>query len=480
MVIKMEVLYNKMIENSDLQKITTIMKKDRNKKEINESTKQAFTIFYNHYVTFNFGQDDHFYSTDILASFDNYLEYITYLIPLFHMLGDTLGYKNGEWEFNLGTNPKEVTAAFTSELIFQFISLGGINDINLRNWKYSDDSILYLATLETAAAHQSSINDFGTALREKYISLIDDLSDRHPGITTMESLKMLRDGIPWNGINYNSMAIGSGTSMRTGGLGIIFCGERNRFKLMSASIEASRITHNSAVAMLGGLTSALFTAFAIENIAINLWPHYLVEYLREDKIDNYLKNSRPKEYPNYQRDKIIFLGKWEKYITLRFNGRDKKTDQKFISNPISRIQFLADKFSRTDQNFFPGACADDSVIIAYDALLECDGSLEKVVVNSILHPGDSDTVGCIALGWFIGYYFSLKNSSIAHRMIVELEKYDYWNRVIRSIMKDNLPKIRNEMLIDTLLFNGEASSELYPFNIWDDTQKEDVTDIEQS
>jgi len=466
----MELLYNEMIKNDALIDMTSELKRHtKNKKLVNELVKESFTIFYQRYITFHFTADDKFYTDDIINLFDNQLELIMYLIPIFHMLGDTLGYKNGEWEFNMGINPKDVTSSLASEFVFEFLSLGGINDISLLNWRYSDDSLMYLATLEVANDHSSessTIDEFGQALKLKYLEIFPDLETRHPGTTTRESLFMLRDGVAWNGINYNSMAIGSGTSMRTGGLGIIFCGERNRLRLISSSIEASRITHNSAVAMLGGVTSALFTAFAIEQIAVNLWPHYLVEFIREDMIDNYLKESRPNEYASYQRDRVIFLGKWEKYITLRFNGRDKKKDQKMMQNPISRIQFLSDNFSRTEKSYFPGACADDSVIIAYDALLESDGSLEKVIINSVLHPGDSDTTGCIALGWFIASFFSLKNTSIAYRMIVELERIEHWSDTLKKIMKKQLPIIRNELLIETFLIKTNEEEVSISYNQW--------------
>jgi len=473
----MEDLYNKMIDNPTIVDLSSSVKhrlgfKKEDKKFVNEILKQSFTMFYDQYVLINYSEDDKFYVEDVIDPFDNYLELIMYLIPCFHMLGDTLGYKNGEWEFNFDTPAKEVTASLTSEFIFRFLALGGVNDISLRNWRYSDDSLMYLATLEVANKHSNNLTEFCEALKIAYVNLIPDLETRHPGTTTMQSLLMLRDGTAWNAINYNSMAIGSGTSMRTGCLGIIFCGIRNRRKLMISSIEASRITHNSAIAILGGLTSALFTAYAIEQVPINYWPHYLVEFIRTNEIDDYLKESRPNEYPFYQRDKVIFLSKWEKYLTLRFNGIDKKIDQKSISNPISRIQFLANNFSRIENSFFPGACADDSVIMAYDALLESNGSFEKVIVNSALHPGDSDTVGSIALGWFIGCFFSLKNYSISYRMLVELEKFNYWDDVLKKIMKTQLPLAQNEMYHDIFYIRTMDLVKLTePYNEFDDLKK---------
>jgi ADP-ribosyl-[dinitrogen reductase] hydrolase len=40
------------------------------------------------------------------------------------------------------------------------------------------------------------------------------------------------------------------------------------------------------------------------------------------------------------------------------------------------------------------------MIMAYDALIDCDGLWEKLIFYAMLHPGDSDTVGAIAGGLY--------------------------------------------------------------------------------
>ena len=61
---------------------------------------------------------------------------------------DTLGFYNGNWEFNLGYNKKisEITIAqhLNFNIIQQYFALGGLN-INISNWKSSDDTILMMA-----------------------------------------------------------------------------------------------------------------------------------------------------------------------------------------------------------------------------------------------------------------------------------------------------------------------------------------------
>jgi ADP-ribosylglycohydrolase len=277
------------------------------------------------------------------------------------------------------------------------------------------------------------------------------MEGRHPGLTTMNSLRMMESGLEWNKLPYNPMAIGAGAAMRTGFIGLYYAGKKNRKKLIAVSIEASRITHNSAIGFLGGMVSALFTAYALERSAINTWPHKLMRLLKSDIIDNYLKKSRPNEYKFYERDKHIFIGKWQKYLDIRFNGLAPKTDLKFMSNPVERIKFLADEFSRINNNFFPGSCGDDSVIIAYDSLLESGSNEEKMVVYSILHPGDSDTVGCIGMSWFGTYYSTVSQLNLLENNVDNLEfKSELTRLALRFI------NLKGVDVVDALFYNGKS------------------------
>ena len=44
------------------------------------------------------------------------------------------------------------------------------------------------------------------------------------------------------------------------------------------------------------------------------------------------------------------------------------------------------------------------MIMAYDALLDCNGNWEKLIVYAILHIGDSDTIGAVAGGLYGAVY----------------------------------------------------------------------------
>lgn len=340
-------------------------------------------------------------------------------VPFYQSLGDTIGYYNGKWEFNYGDT--KAGPEYVNELIYEFISLGGVNDLSITNWLASDDTILYMATMEVLSTNVKDVNDFGEKLRMEYLKSKKLIENRDPGQTTNDSLE-IQQNIKWDKLPYNSRSIGAGSAMRSGCIGIFFIGKHNRTKLIEFAVECSRITHNSAIAILGSIVAALFTAYSLERIPINHWPHKLLKLLRSDEIDQYMKKSRPKEYPLYARDKINFIGQWEKYVTFRFTGINPRLDLKYMKNPVQRYKYLSEKFSKGCD--IPGSCGDDAVIMAYDALLQSEGVFEKLLIYSILHPGDSDTIGSIAFSWFGGFYHSPRNEVLIGKRFDELEFHD--------------------------------------------------------
>ena len=349
------------------------------------------------------------------SDFSNWL-YTAMIVPFYQSLGDTIGYKNGEWEFNWGEN--NLGADSVNRFIYEFIDLGGVNDMSITHWRASDDTILYMATINVLSSKFTDIDDFGTKLRVAYIDALPAMENRHPGKLTGKSLEIQKN-IEWNKLPYSSSDIGNGSTMRAGCIGIFFPGSHNRKTLIALAVECSRITHNSAIAILGSVTAALFTAYALEKVPIKHWPHKLLNLLKSKKIDEYMEKSRPHEYHLFARDKVLFTGQWEKYISISFSGlKPKLLDS--MKNPVQRFKYLADNFSKRNPNFV-GGLADDSVIFAYDSLLISGNVIEKLIVYAILHPGDSDTVGSIAMSWFGAYYQTSKNLSLLNSRFEELE-----------------------------------------------------------
>lgn len=346
-------------------------------------------------------------------------------IPLYQSLGDTIGYRNGDWEFNHKDQTAAAGPEYANTMIAEFIHLGGINKLSIVNWTASDDTVLYLLTYVVLMQKIPSVQAYGEQLRRNYVNNWDEIKDRAPGQITSRSIQILQNPeVKWNSLNYDPTAIGNGSCMRTGCVGIFYPGKSNRKKLIALAVEGSRVTHNSATAILGSITTALFTAYAIERVPIAHWPHRLLKLLNSLKINSYMEKSKPSEYKLFLRDKQFYIAQWQKYVSFRFAGASvtPRTDRRTMHNPVERIKYFAESYSKNNPNN-PGGSADDACIIAYDALLESGDNLEKLLVYSILHHGDSDTVGSIAFSWFGAYYFSKANSDLTESRFKQLEYY---------------------------------------------------------
>ncbi len=345
--------------------------------------------------------------------------------------GDTLGFNNGMWEFNYGLdNPGP---ELTMTILWEFITLGGINHINLKKWNASDDTILQLAIARGLLDNFMNMNDLKNIFIKEYVKVLDELKKdkRASGFTTIKSIEVLKKHNTEKNITFDDKAGGNGASMRSMAIGLAFYGKNNRKKLIEASINSAIITHNNPLAYLGAIVTALFVAYGIEGIHPLKWCDKLVKIFDSNIIDEIIKDKFSNLNDIYIKNKDNFIDKWRFYLE-NFQTRDGTE----YLNPIARIEYYAKNFSpqikngsKTDYSKI-GASGLDSVIIAYDSILFSiiigdneERKLEKIanklkkikdlnntylswetlVIYSMLHVGDNDTTGTIAAAWYGAY-----------------------------------------------------------------------------
>lgn len=340
-----------------------------------------------------------------------------------HALGDTIGFKNGEWEFNY--NQKNISLNMTTEILFDFISLGGINDIDLNGWNVSDDTIINMAmgrglleskydVMKIISTNKSNSNT-KTKSNENIIHNVEQQmiiafnamkddekkgKDRFYGVTTWKYIKQINKGHDGRTLPYDKSSGGNGAAMRAGPIGLIYYGEKNRNLLIKSAIELSKITHNSSFGFLGGLTMALFTSFIIEEIDIIKWPFLLVNILNSDDVKQYIKPNSDEE-DDYEK----FIHYWIKYIDTRFNDKEPIMSRSH-KNLIFRSRYYYENFTRNTDSFLIGESGFCVMIMAYDSLLDSRNCWEKIIIYSGLHLGDSDTtcaIACFLYGLLYGF-----------------------------------------------------------------------------
>jgi ADP-ribosylarginine hydrolase len=187
------------------------------------------------------------------------------------------------------------------------------------------------------------------------------------------------------------------------------------------------MTNTSAFGYLSGLTSALFTAFAIENISINKWPFLLIDILNSKDIKKYIGNN-----DDEKNDHNTFINYWMKYIDDRFqDGKVIKT--RAHVNLIFRAKFHFINFTEETIYKSIGESGFGAVIMAYDSLLDAGKLWEKLIIYSTLHFGDGSAVGALAASWH-GAIYGFEN--VPKKNVKKIEKLNELKNIGEKLYSD--------------------------------------------
>jgi len=319
-------------------------------------------------------------------------------------IGDRIGFGNGDREFNLphgiiDSSNKDwelIVQSINSMMIFEFITQGGV--IGLIE-KYSDRDELYNNIVKNYLKTASDTNYFVNILKA--------------GRQTIEALKDIKSGMNWRQFSYKKSAGGNGGAMRTMCIGLAFNKSSNLLALIESSIMISSITHPNCISFIGSIASALFTSYAINDIEPEKWIFEFIRLLESEQIDNIIEKMKPSYIELFKEDKKTYLNKLLTYVEQSFDDNyNYIINEKHLRHilPNKRILYYYEEFATNKKIIYPGAGADDCIIIAYDCLLMSKDNYEKLIYTSMIHIGDSDTTGSIASAWF-GALYGFKNVS---------------------------------------------------------------------
>jgi len=324
-------------------------------------------------------------------------------------VGDAMGYKKGDWEF----------CASTSKILrdVDVLTSGkGILALDCSHWMVSDDTVEHLATAEgLIKSFTPESYAAGVPLEKIMISVAKmskaataDFCARAPGKSEQKGLKLLdADGKNWTAKPFDAMAIGCGAAMRCACIGLVF--RTDMHALVSVAVETSRLTKTHPTGYLGGVCAAVFTAFALEGVPVELWGlRFLDEIIPLVKV--YVSRAGRHLRENEAAfEKGDFDAKWEWYLQQR-GLRTSQVLFPSVYGPAERDSFYAECAFMPGSNPSgknPGSKGWDAVLIAYDALLwveaNCAPGQEKwseLCYRAVLHRGDNDSTGSIAAAWY--------------------------------------------------------------------------------
>eukprot|EP00479_Gromia_sphaerica_P010471 TRINITY_DN4820_c0_g1_i2.p1 TRINITY_DN4820_c0_g1~~TRINITY_DN4820_c0_g1_i2.p1 ORF type:complete len:150 (-),score=21.82 TRINITY_DN4820_c0_g1_i2:211-660(-) len=131
-----------------------------------------------------------------------------------------------------------------------------------------------------------------------------------------------------------------------------------------------------------------------------------------EDVKKYIRDSNRESSVNISSFDF-FISHWKEYIKLRKLDGDSGPQFPRSYGIEEREEFYKD----ISFGGWGGASGHDSVIIAYDALLGCDGDWNELCKRGVLHGGDNDSTGTIAAAWFGAVHGFKESPSRTIRML---------------------------------------------------------------
>ena len=336
-------------------------------------------------------------------------------------VGDAMGYKNGDWEFN-----------FVGENIHKEVKeLGGVSKLKIKlpNFMVSDDTVLLLSTADsfiTVGNKKLTENSsYYLALYKEFCfryhkDVLNDMSGRSAGLGTMSAIHKLSvhaDKYGWH-VPFNNRGGGCGAAMRAMAIGLRYpviddveCFEH----LVRTSVESGRMTHNHPTGFLGSFATAFFGACAVSRIPMHKWGSLLVKSL--PCVERYIEKVG-RDVVEIKSNWSYFEEQWTKYLANRKMTNGDETPSFPAEYGVKERDVFYKSLSFSG---WGGASGHDAPMIAYDALLASGNDWEKLCLHGMLHGGDNDSSGVIA-GFCYGAMYGM--DSVPSNNHSKVEKRD--------------------------------------------------------
>lgn len=347
-----------------------------------------------------------------------------------------------------------------------------------QKWVVSDDTLLHTTEARALAEIEKNTKetDIVTAVAKGMVEtmeyqVMEKNNERCFGTSTCNNFfRIQKDPENWyKHLRYNPNSTGCGGAMRGMVFGFLYPKAEDRIKLIKTALMAGLLSNTSMVGSLGTLATATLTAFALDDIPVEEWTSGLLEVFSQAKeMLPSLKSSGPDD-ENFRKliDELIDEKKWgtvfknwNHYYKKMANSEERiPTSEMLPSNSQERDLFYQEMeqfingYRSDPERLSIGDRGDTSVMLALHGFLSCIRKLlqhfpkeslhlktkpsqlrelfgrlsksqqEKIVDHlvlfTVLHGGDNDSTGSIALSLF-GSVFGIEGVNKRHVFETEI------------------------------------------------------------
>lgn len=343
-------------------------------------------------------------------------------------IGDQFGFYNNSYYTHKNTiktnrpDYHDMVNGFTSNIIYKFIYDGGVTAFNIKDYSHSYITFFNINVIKGFLNNYDDNKVLYDNIVNNYIDTYDNaekvIYDDHI-VTVLKNIKAKKI---WEKFNYN--VNNKHVFIGTMSIGLIYHNKTDLNKLIETSIMITSITHQNSISFIGGIVSALFTSYAINNIHIEKWLFELVKLLESDTIDNIVSKIKPKFINFFKEAKKIYLHKLLTYIETSFENSNYSIGLTRSVYAATRTEYYHENFVDDKKIFYPGNNGDDCIIIAYDCLLMSKNNYEKLIYTTTKMIANTESISSLASMWYGAYYgFSNIPYTIYNSSIKGLEEY---------------------------------------------------------
>ncbi len=322
------------------------------------------------------------------------------------MFGDIIGYQNGILKYNknfdgiLNKDKNkhdyiELSSIQCNYMLFKYVNNNMFNGLVYENKYYnfipSSNTVIHLIIAKELISTPNN-KDFIKNIKKNIKNYYNNDKQKKERDYNKYIINNLNNDDNTYDINQNL----SNSACYTMIVGIIY---NDYDKIIDICFDIGLLLNKNGIAILGCITSALFINFVYNDITITDWITILLKLLKSKKIKNKFNLDN-----NFILDLNLFIHNWEKYYKLKFNNKKYIVYSNAFDEPSNRFQFYFNNFTNNKKEFYPGNLGDDCLIMVYDILIESSldisqnkyfSQLEKLIVKSILHTGNSCNIATI-------------------------------------------------------------------------------------